>query len=249
MSDKMRGEALDVEFHWVNESGELAELTGGMSLKPTVCMGTNIVAPNYRTWILDYLWSSSPPFPIPYLVFENPHPLQDLIHYIQDTFATCPPLDIALMGAHDSGYTLSDGETAYIRKVFSECAAFITICGGSLSALQAGIMAGKTATAPRPFVDFLRKSNPEVNWVVKRWVRDGKLWTSGALLNGLDLMAAFVDEFWGAKNYAKGSGLGDGKDDGEEVQVQLDDSLVEFALRLGAFPRRDVDYKDVPWAI
>lgn len=139
------------------------------------------------------------------------------------------------MGAHDANYTLSAGEAAFIRKVFAspECAAFITICGGSLSALQAGIMAGKTATAPRPFVDFLRQSNPEVNWVVKRWVRDGKLWTSGALLNGLDLMAAFTSEFWGK--------------DGKEVQA--DDSLVEFSLRLGAFPRRDVDYKDVPWAI
>jgi hypothetical protein len=36
MSDKMRDEALDVEFFWVNESGQHAELTGGMSVKPTV---------------------------------------------------------------------------------------------------------------------------------------------------------------------------------------------------------------------
>ncbi|KAK5047709.1 hypothetical protein LTR84_006374 [Exophiala bonariae] len=188
MSDKMRDEALDVEFFWVNESGDHAELTGGMSVKPT------------------------------------------------HTFETCPPLDIALMGAHDAGYMLSPGEIAFIRKTHDDCAAFIAICGGFLCVLQAGLLAGKTATAPRPFVAHLRNSNPEVNWVEKRYVRDGKIWTSGALLNGVDLVAAFAEEFWGG-------GVGKGKEKAEP------NDLVEFSLRLGAYPRRDVEYRDVPWVI
>jgi transcriptional regulator GlxA family with amidase domain len=77
-------------------------------------------------------------------------------------------------------------------------------------------------------VEGLKKSNPEVNWTTKRWERDGKLWTSGALLNGTDLMAAFVTEYWGkgdAGNYA------------------------EFGLRLGAWPRRERGYGDVEWEL
>lgn len=68
----------------------------------------------------------------------------------------------------------------------------------------------------------LRKAAPGVKWVEKRWVRDGKMWSSGALLNGLDLMRAFLMEYWGGEG-----------------------SLVEFGLKLGAYPVRDVEYADV----
>jgi transcriptional regulator GlxA family with amidase domain len=132
------------------------------------------------------------------------------------------------MGAHSPTYILTPAEHAFINKSYTSCAAFITICGGALAALQAGIFKGKTATAPRPFVEELKKSNPEVNWTTRRWQRDGKLWTSGALLNGTDLMAAFATEYWG-------------KGDPE--------TYAEFGLRLGAYPRREVEYRDVEWAI
>jgi transcriptional regulator GlxA family with amidase domain len=126
------------------------------------------------------------------------------------------------MGAHDSKYTLNEAELDFIRKSFNECEAFITICGGFLSAMQAGLLEGRTATGPRPFLEGLRQAAPGVKWVEKRWARDGKLWTSGALLNGLDLTRAIVTEYWGGK-----------------------DTLAEFVLALGAYPVRDVNYADV----
>ena len=46
-------------------------------------------------------------------------------------------------------------------------------------------------------IPYLQKEAPGVNWQDKRWVQDGKIWTSGALLNGIDLMAAFVRQTWG----------------------------------------------------
>lgn len=71
-------------------------------------------------------------------------------------------------------------------------------------------------------LDTLRKAAPNVNWVAKRWVRDGKMWTSGALLNGLDFTKAFGKEYWGGES-----------------------SLVEFMLGLEVYPVRDVGYGDV----
>ena len=56
----------------------------------------------------------------------------------------------------------------------------------------------------------------------RRWARDGKLWTSGTLLNGLDLMRAFVQHTWANKP-----------------------EMVAATLDLGAWPVRDVEYKDV----
>lgn len=65
-----------------------------------------------------------------------------------------------------------------------------------MPAQLAGVLAGKTATAPRFIVPELQKQDPRTTWVEKRWVNDGKTWTSGALLNGLDCMQAFLLVHW-----------------------------------------------------
>nr|POE62930.1 isonitrile hydratase [Quercus suber] len=143
-----------------------------------------------------------------------------------ESFATCPPLDILLMGAHWSGDgpvgQPSEAEIEFVRKAYDQCTAFISICGGVMIPLAAGVLDGKTCTAPRPFLSNLKNDHPKVNWVEKRYVNDGKTWTSGTLLNGLDLMRAFVDETWGGPG-----------------------TLAEMLLYDGAWPVRDVDYKDV----
>jgi hypothetical protein len=36
LPDSIKKQALDFEFHWVNEDGEEAKLTAGITLKPTV---------------------------------------------------------------------------------------------------------------------------------------------------------------------------------------------------------------------
>ena len=145
---------------------------------------------------------------------------------MQHDFKTCPPLDVALMGAHHLGYELTDGEKVFIRKCNDDCVAFMFVCGGFLAGLQAGLLEGKTATAPRFMLDQLRKHHPEVEWVEKRWAHDDKIWTSGALLNGTDMTKAFALETWGGEG-----------------------SLAELGMRLGGYPCRDVDYADVAWKI
>jgi len=130
------------------------------------------------------------------------------------------------MGAHSHLYNMTEGERAFVKKCNGDCVAFMFICGGILVALEAGLLEGKTATAPRFMVEQLRKGHPEVHWVEKRWAHDGKIWTSGALLNGTDMTRAFALETWGGEG-----------------------SLAEFGMRLGGYPCRDVDYADVPWKI
>ena len=41
---------------------------------------------------------------------------------------------------------------------------------------------------------MFREQFKEAKWVDQRWARDGKLWTSGGVTNGLDLMAAYMRE-------------------------------------------------------
>jgi transcriptional regulator GlxA family with amidase domain len=122
-----------------------------------------------------------------------------------------------LIGAYLPGYTPTESELSFIRTSYSNCVAFLTICGGFLAPQLAGILAGKTATAPRFMVDELRKRDPRTNWVEKRWARDGKVWTSGALLNGQDMMRAFLIENW--------------------------PGLSEIGSTSGGWPVRDVEYE------
>lgn len=128
------------------------------------------------------------------------------------------------MGANASTYTMTPSEIAFIQKCHEESVANLFICGASITALQAGLLDGKTATAPRPMIEDLRKSVPNVKWVSKRWVNDDKIWTSGTLLNGTDMMRAFVLSVWGGEG-----------------------TLAEYAVNFGGWPERDVDYKDVAY--
>ncbi|KIW19678.1 hypothetical protein PV08_00252 [Exophiala spinifera] len=127
------------------------------------------------------------------------------------------------MGAHNVGYQPNEVELAYVRKAYENSSAFITVCGGIQAALDAGVLKGKSATCPRFLLPYARKTAPDTKWEEKRWQRDGKLWTSGALLNGLDLIRAFGKEMWGGEG-----------------------SLVNYWLEMGHFPERDVNYGDAP---
>jgi transcriptional regulator GlxA family with amidase domain len=129
-----------------------------------------------------------------------------------------------LIGAHNVGYKPTEAELAYVRKAWGESTAFLTICGGVEVPRLAGVLHGRTATAPTVSLGQYRQESPETNWVEKRWVHDGKLWTSGALLNGTDMMHNFVKETWGKPP----TGV-----------------VVDFLLTVGAWPNRDIDFKDV----
>ena len=126
------------------------------------------------------------------------------------------------MGAPEMGYTHTDAELEFIRKSYEGCSAFITVCGGFQSGLAAGLFKNKTVTAPRVMLDQLRQVAPDTQWVAERWHRDGKLWTSGALVNGLDLMRVFGAEYWGGEG-----------------------TLMQWLLDLGHWPERDLNYRDI----
>ena len=70
----------------------------------------------------------------------------------------------------------------------------MTVCTGIFPALHTGILSGKAATGPKELLPIFRQQHSDVKWERKRWVRDGKIWTSGTITNGLDSMAAFMRE-------------------------------------------------------
>lgn len=112
----------------------------------------------------------------------------------QHSIETCPPLDILLIGGPAPSYRPSEPIQRFIQKQYEYLRALLTVCTGYIPALYSGILDGKTATAPRGLLPMLKKEKPDVKWVEKRWVRDGKVWSSGAVANGMELMAGFMWE-------------------------------------------------------
>lgn len=145
------------------------------------------------------------------------------------SFADCPPLDIVVVGASTVGYHCTAAELDFLRKSYDGSSATLLICGGFEPALRAGLLEGRTCTAPRLMLDELRKAAPGVKWVEQRWCQDGKLWTSGAAMNGLDVMREFMLQNWGVANGP---------------------SLAKFMLQLGGTPLRENHYKkeDLDWS-
>jgi transcriptional regulator GlxA family with amidase domain len=75
----------------------------------------------------------------------------------------------------------------------------MSICTGINILASSGALVGHNTTAPYILYPLLEKNHPEIKWRWTRWVKsaNGKLWTSGSIGNGLDMVSAFMrDYFW-----------------------------------------------------
>jgi len=117
------------------------------------------------------------------------------------SFDNAPPLDILVIPGGNPMHPQTPKERAFVRKVTDSpnSIATMTICTGVNILASSGALVGHNATAPYILYPLLEKKHPQVNWNWTRWVRtaNGKLWTSGSIGNGLDMVAAFMrDYFW-----------------------------------------------------
>ncbi len=71
-------------------------------------------------------------------------------------------------------YRPSPAVQQFLRTQLGQVSAFLTVCTGCVPAVFSGILEGKRATAPQGLIPLLKEQAPGVEWVEKRWVRDGK---------------------------------------------------------------------------
>lgn len=116
------------------------------------------------------------------------------------TLAECPELDYLLVGGPDvTTYTLPDSFATFVRNHVEAGKGLFTTCTGALAISPSKVLDGKNATTNHGVVDFAMQVSPNVKWTKeKRWVIDGKLWTAGGAMAGMDMMA-----YWVMQNYGK----------------------------------------------
>ncbi|KAL8768352.1 MAG: hypothetical protein Q9209_005386 [Squamulea sp. 1 TL-2023] len=185
LPEQIASKALDIEFYFINETGE----------------GPHPMTAGFK---------------IAVTVCTLPNEIAPLSEGLAEhSISTCPPLDILLIGGPPPTYRPSPAIQSFIKTQYAHVRALLTVCTGHIPALYSGVLNNKTATAPQGLLPMLKEEMPEVKWVEKRWVRDGKVWSSGAVANGLELMGAFMREEF--------------KEIGELVEAML--GMADFGVR------------------
>ncbi len=151
---------------------------------------------------------------------------------VTDSLESCPPLDILLIPGPPPDYIITPEEGDFIRRCANnpDATAVITICTGILPAMQAGLLANVSATAPRVLLPMLRKTAKETEWLEKRWHmvhaqngRKTEMWTAGGVLNGLDCVATFLKHWFAS--------LGKGRE-----------KLIDMVLEMADWEIREQEY-------
>jgi AraC family transcriptional activator FtrA len=80
----------------------------------------------------------------------------------------------------------------------------LSICGGSETLADTGLLRGKSAATHWEFIDSMMKLHPEVNWVRnQRYVQDGNIVSSAGLTSGIDAVLHVISQKIGEPEAAK----------------------------------------------
>ena len=112
------------------------------------------------------------------------------------TYADCPPIDYLFVPGPDPAAPLPEGCAAFLQERVPKLKALLTVCTGSMAIAQAGVLDGlhvcSNKIALKQFVEA-GKLNKKVKWVGdRRWIVDGKVWSSAGITAGIDLSAEFA---------------------------------------------------------
>ena len=111
-------------------------------------------------------------------------------------YADCPPLDYLIVPGPDPDAPLPKGCAAFLNERFPKLKALLTVCTGSMAIAQSGILDGLHVCSNKVALKMAVEAgtlNKKVKWVGnRRWIVDGKVWSSAGITAGIDLVAEFA---------------------------------------------------------
>lgn len=109
------------------------------------------------------------------------------------SFKECPPLDYLLIpGGQGTRVEVNNPVLLdFIANQAPNCKAILSVCTGAFVLHAAGLLSGKKATTHWASLDRLRAFS-DVEVIEKRFVQDGRIWSSAGISAGVDMMLAFI---------------------------------------------------------
>jgi len=112
------------------------------------------------------------------------------------TYADCPPLDCLFVPGPDPSAPLPEGCAAFLQERVPKLKALLTVCTGSMAIAQAGVLDGLHVCSNKMVLKMFAEAgtlNKKVKWVGdRRWIVDGRVWSSAGITAGIDLSAEFA---------------------------------------------------------
>ena len=147
-------------------------------------------------WEIATMWSSYARGPRCLTVAASTSPMKCAkgLTVVPDVdYAACPGLDYLLVpGGFSAFEAMKDPALIdFLTRQAAGARAVLSVCTGSFILGAAGLLAGKRATTHWKALPRLR-ALPGVRVEETRWTRDDKVWTSGGVSAGIDLMLGFI---------------------------------------------------------
>ncbi|KAF9050421.1 ThiJ/PfpI [Panaeolus papilionaceus] len=126
------------------------------------------------------------------------------------TVDEAPKLDYLIVPGPDPSLVLPNNTITFVQNTFKDpqFKGLLTVCTGSMVLAQTGVLDGHHVASNKVALKEAAengKINHNVTWVGdRRWVIDGKVWSSGGVTSGLDLAAAFLEKQLGNGQSGKG---------------------------------------------
>jgi transcriptional regulator GlxA family with amidase domain len=80
--------------------------------------------------------------------------------------------------------------------------AMMSISSGVLPLAQAGILAERRVAGPPSLLPTLEHRFPGTNWQDSRWTRHGNIWSSSAAATAVEMVAAWMRQYFWDRNEA-----------------------------------------------
>jgi transcriptional regulator GlxA family with amidase domain len=113
------------------------------------------------------------------------------------SFSTCPAFEAIVIpgGKGRRAVVASELASSFLRDKSSEVQDILTVCTGSLILNDLHMLHGLRATTHWEFLHELKQNHAVTVEEGARFVRDGRIWTSGGVFSGVDLALAYIDSF------------------------------------------------------
>ncbi|KAF9738833.1 hypothetical protein PMIN06_004514 [Paraphaeosphaeria minitans] len=118
---------------------------------------------------------------------------------VTNSFGDAPQFDIVVIPGSFSASELPVSAIAFLTSQSSnpEMIAIFCVSSGILRLAQSGILNHKRATGPPSLIRTLRQRFPNTIWETMPWARHDHLWSSTSAISALDMVAAWMREyFW-----------------------------------------------------
>ncbi|KAF2737273.1 class I glutamine amidotransferase-like protein [Polyplosphaeria fusca] len=118
---------------------------------------------------------------------------------VTNSFENAPQFDVLVIPGSFDTRELSLSASTFLSSQTSRPSvlAVMSIASGVLSLAQSGFLHEKRVTGPQSLLPLLQQRFPATSWQDTRWTRYGNLWSSSSAVTAMDMVTAWMRQyFW-----------------------------------------------------